>query len=119
MLPSKVGPNRKGRPKGIAKSGGRKPGTPNKVTALLKDSILLAAADAGGKDGLRGYLRQQAIANPVAYLQLLGKVLPTQVSGPGGEPLPMPVITFRTIYTDAAGSELISAGLPKLIEHEG
>lgn len=35
---SKVEPNRKpGKPKGLAKSGGRKKGTPNKVTASLKE----------------------------------------------------------------------------------
>jgi hypothetical protein len=46
---------------------GRTRGVPNKVTALLKDSILVAAKAAGGKDGLVGYLKLQAIKNPQAF----------------------------------------------------
>jgi hypothetical protein len=60
---------------------GRKKGTPNKVTAILKDCILRAAEEAGGggKDGIVNYLRTQAIENPGPFLGLLGKVLPTQL----------------------------------------
>ena len=66
------------------KTGGRTKGTPNKVTALLKDEILQAADDAH-PDGRVGYLKEQAVENPVAFMTLLGKVLPTQVSGPGDD----------------------------------
>ena len=66
---------------------GRKKGTPNKTTALLKDAILRAAEEAGGKDGLVGYLTQQAIANPGPFMSLLGKVLPMQVTGADGGPI--------------------------------
>ena len=56
---------------------------PNKATALLKDAILKAAETAGGgePDGLVNYLVVQARQNPVAFMTLLGKVLPMQVSG--------------------------------------
>lgn len=64
------------------KTGGRKPGTPNKITALLKDEILQAAENAH-QDGRVGYLTEQARENPQAFMTLLGKVLPTQVQGPG------------------------------------
>jgi hypothetical protein len=67
-----------GRPKGQAKTGGRKPGTPNKITAELKDMILKAAELAGNDEGTIGYLHKQATANPVAFMTLLGKVLPMQ-----------------------------------------
>lgn len=63
---------------------GRAKGTPNKTTALLKDAILLAATNAGGKDGLVGYLQIQASENPGPFLALLGKVLPMQVTGEDG-----------------------------------
>ena len=70
---------------------GRKPGVPNKTTALLKDAILQATADAGGKDGLVGYLTQQAKralkSNPAPYMGLLGRVLPLQVCGDPENPL--------------------------------
>ena len=71
-----------GRKPGTPKTGGRKKGTPNKITALLKDEIL-AAADAAHPDGRVGYLTQQAQQNPAAFLTLLGKVLPIQVNGAG------------------------------------
>ncbi len=63
---------------------GRKAGVPNKTTALLKDAILRAAEEAGGKEGLTGYLKEQATKNSGPFMALLGKVLPMQVSG--GDP---------------------------------
>jgi hypothetical protein len=63
---------------------GRPKDVPNKTTALLKDAILVAAEVPGGgePDGLVNYLVVQARhQNPVAFMTLLGKVLPTQVSG--------------------------------------
>jgi hypothetical protein len=62
---------------------GRPKGVPNKTTALLKDAVLKAAETAGGgePDGLVNYLVEQAQRNPAPFLTLLGKVLPTQVSG--------------------------------------
>lgn len=65
---------------------GRKKGTPNKTTALLKDAILKAATDAGNGD-MAVYLTKQATANPGPFLALLGKVLPMQVTGEDGGPL--------------------------------
>lgn len=66
---------------------GRVKGIPNKTTRLLKDAILEAATLAGGKEGLVGYLRQQAKKNPGPFLSLLGKVLPTQITGKDGGPI--------------------------------
>ncbi|MBW5438606.1 hypothetical protein FXB41_28740 [Bradyrhizobium canariense] len=64
---------------------GRKKGIPNKTTALLKDALLLAAAKAGGHGGMVAYLEKQAHANPTAFMALLGKVLPMQVTGEDGD----------------------------------
>lgn len=70
----KIGPNRgnagKGRPKGV----------PNKTTAAIKDMIVQALDKKGGVD----YLVTQADENPVAFMGLVGKVLPMQVTGEGG-----------------------------------
>lgn len=55
---------------------GRPPGSPNKVTADIKAAILNAFTKVGGED----YLAHQARENPQAFMTLLGKVLPTQVS---------------------------------------
>ncbi|TIM14474.1 MAG: hypothetical protein E5Y67_12405 [Mesorhizobium sp.] len=66
---------------------GRPKGSPNKTTALLKDAILKAATQAGGADGLVGYLKLQASLNPGPFMSLLGKVLPTQVVGDPDNPV--------------------------------
>ena len=74
---------------------GRKKGTPNKTTALLKDAILRAAEDAGGGEGLVGYLKTQAVLNPGPFMALLGKVLPMQVTGENGGAIG---VVFQTVY---------------------
>jgi len=60
---------------------------------LLKDAIFKAAADAGGKDGLIGYLSVQAKDNPGPFMALLGKVLPLQVTGADGGALTVNVVS--------------------------
>ena len=62
--------------KGLA-GPGRKKGQPNKNTAALKEMILGALDEAGGI----GYLVRQARDKPVAFLALVGKVLPMTVLG--------------------------------------
>lgn len=84
-----------GRPKGGTKTGGRQRGTPNKTTALLKDAILQAAEQAGEEHGLVGYLQTQAKANPGPFMSLLGKVLPTQISGDPENPLEVVNLTTQ------------------------
>lgn len=75
---------------------GRKKGVPNKVTAAVKDMVLQALGNAGGVQ----YLEQQAKDNPTAFLTLVGKVIPLQVSGEGGGPL-----AVRVIFEDAPAHE--------------
>lgn len=75
---------------------GRPKGVPNKATALLKDAILRAAEKAGnkvGNEGLVSYLEDQATANPGPFMALLGKVLPMQLTGEGGEAIG--VVVFK------------------------
>jgi hypothetical protein len=62
-----------------ARGAGRPKGAPNKSTALLKDAILQAAELAGDKGGMVNYLLKQANENPIAFMGLMGKVLPLQV----------------------------------------
>ena len=71
---------------------GRTPGSLNKTTKLLKDAILMAAEQAGGKAGLVGYLAEQAVANPQSFLPLLGKVLPMQITGEDGGALTVKIV---------------------------
>lgn len=73
----------RGRPKGIPKTGGRPKGSRNKITSEIKDMIVIALDESGGVD----YLKKQAIDNPNAFLTLVGKVLPLQVTGANEGPI--------------------------------
>jgi hypothetical protein len=65
----KLGRNRgnagKGRPKGAS----------NKLTRTVKEAIEAAFSKVGGAD----YLARMAEEQPVAFMSLLGKILPTQI----------------------------------------
>ena len=83
-------------PKNTGNMGkGRRRGVPNKTTALLKDAILKAAEQAGNdiedKAGMVAYLKKQAQEQPVAFMSLLGKVLPMQIQGDADNPLVLKV----------------------------
>ncbi len=65
---------------------GRPKGRPNKTTTAVKEAII-AAANAAHDDGMLGYLTQQANDNPVAFMTLLGKVIPLQIAGDKENPL--------------------------------
>ena len=80
-----AGPNQKG--SGKVPGSGRKKGTPNKVNALLKDQILQALDELGGV----AYLVKLAKENPTAFSTLLGRILPTQVTGPNDGPVQISV----------------------------
>lgn len=72
--------------KGI-KTGGRKKGTPNKITRDIREAVLQSFETVGGA----AYLAEQARTNPTAYLTLVGKVLPLQVTGESGGPVKVTV----------------------------
>ena len=78
------------------KTGGRKKGTPNKLTASLKEAILMAA-DGAHPEGMTGYLRLQAIENPAAFMTLLGKVLPTTLANDTTNPIPAPQFIVQPV----------------------
>ena len=54
---------------------GRKKGSQNKNTQEIKSMIMAALNEAGGQD----YFVTQALENPVAFLGLIGKILPKHV----------------------------------------
>ena len=63
---------------------GRKPGVPNRITAVLKDAIVLAATAVGedgkGKNGLLGYLVALARDEKRVFGALLARVIPLATS---------------------------------------
>lgn len=69
---------------GKGKAGpGRPKGRRNNMTLEVREMILRALDEAGGVE----YLRRKAEETPQAFLSLVGKVLPLQVTGAGGGPL--------------------------------
>lgn len=71
---------------GSFKKGEKRPNQgkrgPNKETKALREMILQALDEQPG--GGVAYLKIQAAENPNAFMSLLGKVLPMQVTGEGG-----------------------------------
>jgi hypothetical protein len=67
----------------VSNPRGKLPGTLNKNNQELRDMILMALSNVGGVS----YLERQAEANPVAFLGLVGKVLPTTITGDPKRPI--------------------------------
>ena len=80
-------------PKNHAKAGGRKKGVPNKLTSDVKAMILAALNKAGGED----YLLEQAATNPNAFMTLIGKVLPMQLTGDKDNPIAFEQIVRKIV----------------------
>ena len=70
-------------------SGGRKKGSLNKENKAIREMIIEALDELGGVD----YLVTQAKDNPNAFMSLLAKVLPTQITGDPENPLVIKGVT--------------------------
>ncbi len=107
----------KGKPSG-RKTGGRGAGVPNVITTDLK-AIILEALHLSRGEGPDGkptigaipYLRMQSRVNPVAFMALVGKVLPLQLTGANGGPI---VVSWNADDTMTLSSP---NGKPLVIEH--
>lgn len=79
--PAKKAANKQTADIGAGKAGpGRPKGSPNKVTADVRAMILTALQKKGGAK----YLERQADENPVAFMSLVGRTLPKEITGPNG-----------------------------------
>jgi hypothetical protein len=79
---------------------GRVAGTPNKFNADVKAMILTALNQAGGAE----YLAKRAEDCPTAFLALVGRVLPMQVTGANGQAL---AVDFRWAEPEADTADSI------------
>jgi hypothetical protein len=70
-------------PRSSTSGQGRPKGTPNRLTADVRAMILAALDKAGGID----YLVAQSERNPAAFMTLVGKVLPLQMTGANDGPV--------------------------------
>jgi len=95
-MPAKCKPNA-GRRENLTNEGkGRVKGVPNKNTTAIKDMIVAALDKAGGID----YLLKQSGENPVAFMGLVGKVLPLQITGADGGAIEIRAVERRFIHAE-------------------
>ena len=90
---------KRGRPKGAPKVGGRVKGTPNKVTSDIREMLKASLDKVGGQK----YFERQAMDNPVAYMGLIGKIIPQEV---------------RQEITGKDGGPIETRGVPRLSKAE-
>ena len=102
------------RVKGSPKTGGRIAGTPNKVTTTLREAILGAFEDAGG----RKWLASLATSHPQVLATLVGKLLPQSLANDPENPVTAP--PSGKAYREWARAQIREAfGMPPLtIEHK-
>jgi hypothetical protein len=67
----------------MPKTGGRQKGSANKLSSDIKAMILGALSAKGGQ----AYFEQQADKNPAAFMALVGKILPTMLTGDPNAPV--------------------------------
>jgi hypothetical protein len=67
--------------------GGRKKGTPNKLTVAAKDAIAQAFDRTGGIDRLVTWVEASEDNRKVFYASIYPKLIPVQLTGEGGGPL--------------------------------
>lgn len=68
------------RPKGIAKTGGRKKGSLNKGTQAAKDALMLAAEELGGYERIIEWAREDEQNERLFWSSMYMKLLPLQVN---------------------------------------
>ena len=77
------------------KTGGRKAGTPNKLTASAKEAFEFAFNEIGGSKALAKWAR----GNPGDFYRLYARLIPNELTGSGGKDL-LP-IDHPTVVMDA------------------
>ena len=74
--------------------GGGRAGMPSKLNHSIKEMVEKALHKAGGVE----YLTQQAHENPVAFMGLVGRVLPLQLANAdGSNPIVLHLFAARTV----------------------
>ena len=79
---------------------GRKPGTRNRTTAAVKDAILHAFDEVGGKS----YLAEVARKDHKTFCALLGRILPRGLTDEAGDDGGPPVVVIRDFSDSASPS---------------
>ena len=75
---------------------GRPKGSLDKGNAMLREMIVEALDGVGGVQ----YLKEKAMSHPQAFLSLLGKVMPMQVTGENGGAIQISGISINLVRPD-------------------
>jgi hypothetical protein len=98
--------------KGHKKIGGRKKGTPNRLTAEIKEMIIAAftelGADGRGEEGLKGFIKKIGREDLKSSAMLLRAVLPMQVNASINASVN---VKYKTL--EEANEEARKLGLPE------
>ncbi len=86
--------SKKSGPGGARPGAGRPKGSLDKGNAIIRQMACDALSEVGGVS----YLAEVARSHPPAFLGLLGKVLPTQITGPEDGPVQFQTITRRIVH---------------------
>ena len=63
-------------------TGGRKPGTPNKLTVAFKSAVLTTYDAIGGDVAFAAWAKK----NPTEYYKIAARLIPHEIVGPAGGP---------------------------------
>ncbi len=69
------------------KSGGRQPGSVNKLTASAKENIAAVFVRLGGYEAMTNWAKD----NPTEFYKIYARLLPMEVTGKDGEPIAVSV----------------------------
>ncbi len=75
------------------KTGGRKSGTPNRLTAAAKDAFSFAFSEIGGAESLADWAR----ANRTEFYKLYARMIPQELTGPGDGPVVVKVVDMTGV----------------------
>lgn len=114
---------------GHQRNGGRRKGKKNKLTLDIREALLAAGAELGGREGLIGFFKQAGRKDPIALAGWLADLIPRErpvkVDESTGEPFENPHMTINvigvapgTFLSKAEIEEIERAEMPMLLEHE-
>lgn len=102
--------------KGMEKVGGRKKGTPNKLTGTFREAICLAYLSIGGHEAFARWASQ----NRTEFYRIAARLIPTEIKNSDGEVIT--VIIDRTAMDSGRPEEIAirqsETAMPLLTTHQ-
>jgi len=89
------------------KTGGRQRGTPNKITRSFREAVHRAFENVGGVEALTEWAKE----NPGEFFKICARLIPVEISAPGGG-----VVTV-VVDRGCAGQDRQVGSAGPLIEH--